>query len=109
MGAAVNKFDHKLNNAKAEAKKGRSKLAAQLASQNKSIRQWAANKMKVVAAKTAAKFRRVQNEMARDRAAADLALKAASSQMTASMNAMTALNNKRFAKTVKDIAAAKKE
>jgi len=106
---AVGKFDKKLNNAKAEAAKGRSKLAAQLARQNKSIRQWAANKMKVVAAQTAAKFRRVQNEMARDRAAADLALKAASSQMTASMNAMTALNNKRFAKTVKDIAAAKKE
>merc|ERR1719487_1505739 len=104
---AVHKFDNKLNNAKEVASKGRSKLAAQLAKQNKSIRQWAANKMKVIAAKTAAHFRRVQHEMAADRLHADMALKAASSKMTASFNAMTALNNKRFAKSVKDIKAAR--
>merc|ERR1712159_682708 len=109
LEAAVNKFDHKLNNAKAEAKKGRSKLAAQLASQDKAIRQWAANKMKVVAAQTAAHFRRVQKQMAADREHADTALKAASTRITASFNAMVALDNKHFAKTVKDIATAKKE
>merc|ERR1711998_258149 len=47
--------------------------------------------------------------MAADRHAADLALKAASTQMTASLNAFKALNDQRFAKTGKDIAAPKAE
>merc|ERR1711871_249626 len=106
---AVAIFDKKAANARAEAAAGRSKLAAQLAAQDKSIRQWANNKMKVVMAKTAAQFRRVLEEMAADRHAADLALKAASSKMAASMNAFKALNDQRFAQTIKDIAAAKAE
>merc|ERR1711968_222893 len=100
---AVAIFDKKAANARAEAAAGRSKLAAQLESQDKSLRQWANNKMKVVMAATAAKFRRVREKMAADRHAADLAL------MTASLNAFKALNDERFAKTVKDIAAAKAE
>merc|ERR1711968_63605 len=106
---AVAIFDKKAANARSEAAAGRSKLAAQLESQDKSLRQWANNKMKVVMAATAAKFRRVREKMAADRHAADLALKAASTQMTASLNAFKALNDERFAKTVKDIAAAKAE
>merc|ERR1712023_2163 len=109
LDAAVAIFDKKAANARAEAAAGRSKLAAQLAAQDKSIRQWANNKMKVVMAKTAAQFRRVREEMAADRHAADLALKAASSKMAASMNAFKALNDQRFAQTIKDIAAAKAE
>jgi len=105
----VNIYDHKLANARAEAAKGRGGLATQLANQDKSIRQWASNKMKVVMAKTAAQFARVRAKMAADRHHADMALKVASTQMTASMDAFKALNNKRFAKTVKDIAAAKAE
>jgi hypothetical protein len=104
---ATSKFDKKLNNAKAEAAAGRSKLATQLATQQKDLRQYAANKMKVVAAKTAAAFRRVELKMAADRKHADEALQLASTRMSASMNAMTALNKKRFNKTVKDLAAAK--
>merc|ERR1712159_864481 len=106
---AVAIFDKKAANARSEAAAGRSKLAAQLESQDKSIRQWANNKMKVVMAKTAAQFPRVREKMAEDRHAADLALKSASSKMAASMNAFTALNTKRFEQTVKDIAAAKAE
>merc|ERR1712023_63044 len=106
---AVAIFDKKAANARAEAAAGRSKLAAQLAAQDKSIRQWANNKMKVVMARTAAQFRRVREEMAADCHAADLALKAASSKMAASMNAFKALNDQRFAQTIKDIAAAKAE
>merc|ERR1711998_158392 len=106
---AVAIFDKKAANARSEAAAGRSKLAAQLESQDKSLRQWANNKMKVVMAATAAKFRRVRETMAEDRHNADMALKAASSKMAASMNAFKALNDKRFAKTVKDIAAAKAE
>jgi hypothetical protein len=109
LDKAVAIFDKKAANARAEAAAGRSKLAAQLEAQDKSIRQWANNKMKVVMAATAAKFRRVREEMAKDRHHADLALKAASTQMTASLNAFKALNDQRFAKTVKDIAAAKAE
>merc|ERR1719460_966679 len=109
LDKAVSIFDKKAANARAEAAAGRGKLAAQLASQDKSLRQWATNRMKVVMAKTAAQFRRVRNEMARDRHHADMALKAASSRMSASMNAENALRNAQFAKTVKDIAAAKAE
>merc|ERR1719269_285166 len=106
---AVNKFDHKVANARAEAAKGRSKLAAQLAAQDKATRQWANNKLKIVVAKTAAHFRRVRAKMAADRHHADMALKSATSRMTASLNAAKALNDANFAKTVKNIAAAKAE
>jgi len=109
LDKAVQKYDKKAANARAEAAAGRSKLAAQLAAQDKSLRQWAGNRMKVVMEKTAAQFRRVRLEMAHDRHAADMALKAASSRMSASLNAEKALRNKQFAKTVKDIAAAKAE
>merc|ERR1719506_3098138 len=109
LDKAVSIFDKKAANARAEAAAGRSKLAAQLVAQDKSLREWASNKMKVVMAKTAAQFRRVRDQMAADRHHADMALKSASSRLDASFNAMTALNNARFAKTVKDIAAAKAE
>merc|ERR1719482_2550652 len=109
LEGAVNKFDKKVANARAEAAKGRSKLAAQLAAQDKATRQWANNKLKIVVAKTAAHFRRVRARMARDRHHADMALKSATSRMTASLNAFKALNDRNFAKTVKDIAAAKAE
>merc|ERR1711981_413310 len=109
LEGAVSKFDKKVANARAEAAKGRSKLASQLAAQDKATRQWANNKLKVVVAKTAAHFRRVRAKMAADRHHADMALKSATSRMTASLNAAKALNDRNFAKTVKDIAAAKAE
>merc|ERR1711904_543790 len=65
------------------------------------------NKLKVVVAKTAAQFRKVRAKMAADRHHADMALKSATSRMSASLNAFKALNSKRFAKTVKNINAAK--
>merc|ERR1711871_1550191 len=109
LDAAVAMFDKKVANARAEAAAGRSKLAQQLADQDKSLRQWANNKLKIVMAKTAAQFRRVREKMAADRLHADNALKVATTKMTSGLNAFKALNNKRFAKTVKDIAAAKAE
>merc|ERR1719181_1095291 len=109
LAEAVGIFDKKVANARAEAAAGRGKLAAQLEAQDKSIRQWANNKLKIVMAKTAAQFRRVREKMAEDRHHADLALKSASSRMSASMNAFEALNDQRFSKTVADIAAAKEE
>merc|ERR1711998_94265 len=109
LEGAVNKFDKKLNNASELAKKGRSKLAAQLKKQDKAVRAWASNRLKAVAASTAAQFRSTRKTMAKDRHHADMMLKSATSRMEASLNAFKALNDKSFAKTVADIATAKKE
>merc|ERR1712096_225065 len=103
---AMNRFDHKMANVGEQAKKGRSKLAAQAAAQDKAFRNMANNKIRATAA---AQFRSVRATMAKDRHHADMALKAASSRMDAALSANKALQDKRFAKTVKDIADAKKE
>jgi len=106
---AMAKFDHKLANSRELAQKGRSKLAAQLRKQDKAARAWASNKLKAVAASTAAQFRETRAQMAKDRHHADMALKSATSRMEAGLNAFKALNDRRFARTVSDIAAAKQE
>merc|ERR1712054_355301 len=109
LEAAMGRFDKKMANVTEEAKKGRSKLAAQAATQDKKFRQWANNKIKTITAQTAAEFRQVRAKMAKDRAHADQQLKHASARMDAALNAHKALQDKRFAQTVSDIAAAKKE
>merc|ERR1711970_873437 len=106
---AMNRFDKKMANVTEQAKKGRSKLAAQAVAQDKRFRQYANNKIKEIGAQTAAQFHKVRASMARDRAHADMALKHASARMDAALNANKALQDRRFAKTVSDIAAAKKE
>merc|ERR1711988_1982713 len=106
---AMDRFDKKMANVTEQAKKGRSKLAAQAVAQDKRFRQYANNKIKQIGAQTAAQFRKVRATMARDRAHADMALKHASARMDAALNANKALQDRRFAKTVSDIAAAKKE
>merc|ERR1711959_449577 len=106
---AMNRFDHKMANVGEQAKKGRSKLAAQAAAQDKAFRNFANNKIRAIAASTAAQFRAVRAQMAKDRHHADMMLKAASSRMDAALSAKKALQDKRFAKTVKDISDAKKE
>merc|ERR1712159_174913 len=106
---AMSRFDKKMSNVNEEAKKGRSKLAAQAASQDKAFRNMANNKIKEIAAHTAAQFAKVRKKMAEDRHHADMALKAASSRMDAALSASKALQDKRFKKTVADIKAAKKE
>merc|ERR1711881_621194 len=108
MGA-MDRFDKKMANVTEQARKGRSKLAAQAVAQDKRFRQYANNKIKEITANTASQFRKVRATMARDRAHADMALKNASARMDAALNANKALQDRRFAKTVSDIAAAKKE
>merc|ERR1711959_729705 len=103
------RFDHKMANVNEQAKKGRSKLAAQAAAQDKAFRNFANNKIRAIAASTAAQFRKVRAQMAKDRHHADMMLKAASSRMDAALSANKALQDKRFIKTVKDISDAKKE
>merc|ERR1711970_169007 len=102
-------FDHKMANVEEEARKGRSKLAAQAAQQDKAFRNFANNKIKGIAAKTAKQFRDVRHKMAAGRAHADAALAHTTSQMNAALHAAEALQDKRFKQTVADIAAAKKE
>merc|ERR1712093_512292 len=103
---AMDRFDKKMAHVTEQAKKGRSKLAAQAVAQDKRFRQYANNKIKEIGAQTAAQFRKVRATMARDRAHADMALKHASARMDAALNANKALQDRRFAKTVSDIAAA---
>merc|ERR1719217_1736286 len=49
---AMNRFDHKMANVTEQAKKGRSKLAAQAVAQDKRFRQYANNKIKEIGAQT---------------------------------------------------------
>merc|ERR1711871_1614831 len=106
---AMDAFNKKMNNISEEARKGRSRLAAQAAAMDKKFRTYANNKIAAVTAKTAAEFHKVRATMAKDRAAADAAIAHTASRMNAALAAEQALQDKRFAQTVKDIAAAKKE
>merc|ERR1719236_347229 len=54
---AMDRFDKKMAHVTEEAKKGRSKLAAQAVAQDKRFRQYANNKIKEIGAQTAAQFR----------------------------------------------------
>merc|ERR1711871_1152064 len=99
----------KMANVEEEAKKGRSKLAAQAAAQDKKFRLDANNKIKAITAKTAAEFADVRKKMADDRAHADAALAHTTSRMNAALSAQAALQDKRFSQTVADITEAKKE
>merc|ERR1712139_474174 len=109
LDSAMDRFDNKMRNVEEEARKGRSKLAAQAQAMDKKFRADTDNKIKAVVAMTAAQFAKVRDTMAKNRAAADAALSHTSAQMDAAMNAAKALQDKRFAQTVSDIAAAKKE
>merc|ERR1711970_284070 len=106
---AMGAFNAKMANVQEEAKKGRSKLAAQAAEQDKKFRTCANNRIKAITAKTAKQFHDVRTKMADDRAHADASLAHTTSRMNAALSAQTALQDKRFEQTVADIAEAKKE
>merc|ERR1711968_19841 len=106
---AMDAFNNKMANVEEEAKKGRSKLAAQAAAQDKKFRLDANNKIKAITAKTSAQFAEVRKTMADDRAHADAQLAHTTARMNAALSAQTALQDKRFSQTVADIALAKKE
>jgi len=106
---AMGAFDNKMNNIGEEAKKGRSKLAAQAAAQDKKFRTDSNNQIKKITADTAAEFSKVRTKMAEDRAHADAELSHTTARLDAALHASAALQDKRFATTVADIAAAKKE
>merc|ERR1711975_7786 len=106
---AMSDWDHKIAKfSKHEAAKN-SQLSAQFAQQDKATRAWANNKIKGLVASTAAQFNKVYATMAKNRHAIDMALKHAAQKFAAALNAQKALQNKRFAETQRDIAAAKEE
>merc|ERR1711871_738103 len=71
---AMDAFNNKMANVEEEAKKGRSKLAAQAAAQDKKFRTDANNKIKAMTAKISAEFAATRKTMADDRAHADAQL-----------------------------------
>jgi len=109
LEGAMRQWDGKIQNFRHEARKGRSKLAAQLKAQDKASRAWANNKIKALVANTAAQFNDVQSKMAKQRHAIDMAVRQATMRFMATLNAQKALEDKRYAQTVRNIAAARKE
>merc|ERR1711959_64485 len=92
------------------AKKARQDLQNAMGSWNHKIaRAWATNKINAMVAQTGAQFNRVETKMAKNRHEVDMALKAAVMRMEASLNAQKALEDKRYAQTVRNIEAARAE
>merc|ERR1711881_777724 len=102
-------FNHKIHNVRREAAAGRSKLAAQLAAQDKKTRAWANNKIAAVVASTAAQFQSVRRQMVRDRKRANRLVNQSSQRMSAALSAQAALESRRFSKTLANISAARAE
>merc|ERR1719446_1631923 len=109
LAKANDRFNNKMFNMKKEAKNARSKLANQAKDMDKKLRAMISGKVKGIAMKTASQFADVRGKMAADRAHADAQLKQATTKIAASLNAAKVLQNKRYAQTVANIAAAKKE
>jgi len=109
LDKAMSRFDNKMRNIHNQALAARSKLVAQANAQDAKFRNYANNRIKAIVASNAANFRQVRAQMAKDRAKADQDLKHATSRMDAALNANKALQDRRFAKSVSDIAAARKE
>merc|ERR1712036_92869 len=102
-------WDYKVNSFKRSSKKSQSKLRAQFRAQDKAQRAWANNKISALVASTAAEFHRVNVAMAKQRHEIDMAMKHATTRFAASLNAARALEDKRYARSIADIAAARRE
>merc|ERR1711871_1909814 len=109
LEVTMKSWDHKVMNFKKESAAARSKLSEQFAAQDKAQRAWASNKIKGLVASTSAQFQDVETKMAKNRHEVDMALKRAVMRFEAALNAQKALEDKRYAETVADIAAAKAE
>merc|ERR550514_624394 len=105
----MNKWDQKIANFRHEAKKGRSKLAAQFADQDAKQREWANNKIKSLVSHTAAQFNDVETKMAKNRHEVDMAIMHAAKRFDAALNANKALEDERYASTVTNLGLARKE
>merc|ERR1711871_813050 len=109
LEVAMHDWDHKVATFREESAQARSKLSEQFKAQDKAQRAWASNKIKGLVASTSAQFQDVETKMAKNRHEVDMALRQATMRFEASLNAQKALEDKRYAETVADIAAAKAE
>merc|ERR1712159_881386 len=109
LETTMKSWDHKVMKFRSDSAMARSKLSEQFKAQDKATRAWASNKIKGLVASTSAQFQDVETKMAKNRAEVDMALKRAVMRFEATLNAQKALEDKRYAETVANIAAAKKE
>jgi len=109
LEVTMHEWDHKVATFRQTSATARSKLSEQFKQQDKATRAWANNKIKGLVANTAAQFNDVETKMSKNRHEVDMALRQATMRFEASLNAAKALENKRFAENVANIAAAKRE
>jgi len=106
---ACHKFDKNMLLMTAEAKAGRSALARQASTMDKKVRAMIDGKIKMQVERAKIQFQSIEAQMAEDRRHAAAGLASASTRLTGALAAQAAINNKRFARTVSDIAKAKAE
>merc|ERR1711959_638501 len=109
LSNAMNSWNHKIAKFSAGEKAANSKLGRQFKAQDKATRAWAANKIATMVASTGAQFSKVETKMAKNRHEVDMALRAATMRFAASLNAQKALEDRRYAQTVRNIQAARAE
>merc|ERR1711970_606552 len=109
LNKSMRRFDRNMAQMTAEAKAARGKLAQQSRMMNAKIRAIIAGKVRKITAQTSRQFHSVRSRMAKDRHHADMQLAQATTRMNAALAANKALQNKRFAKTVKNLANMRKE
>merc|ERR1711966_154724 len=109
LEVTMHKWDKQVATFRETSANARSKLSEQFKQQDKATRAWANNEIKGLVASTAAQFNDVESHMAKNRHDIDMALRQATMRFQASLNAAKALEDKRFAQNVANIAAAKRE
>jgi len=109
LEVTMHKWDKQVATFRETSASARNKLSEQFKQQDKATRAWANNKIKGLVASTAAQFNDVETKMAKNRHEVDMALRQATMRFQASLNAAKALEDKRFAENVANIAAAKRE
>merc|ERR1711959_41047 len=109
LNNAMNSWNHKIAKFSAGEKAANSKLSRQFKAQDKATRAWATNKINAMVASTGAQFAKVETKMAKNRHEVDMALRQATMRFAASLNAQKALEDRRYAQTVRNIQAARDE
>merc|ERR1712216_326313 len=109
LNNAMTSWNHKIARFSAGEKAANSKLGRQFKAQDKATRAWATNKINAMVASTGAQFAKVETKMAKNCHEVDMALRQATMRFAASLNAQKALEDKRYAQTVRNIAAARAE
>merc|ERR1711871_1119654 len=109
LDEANKKFNQQMFAVTKEAQKGRHRLNVLAHNMDKRTRAVIAGQIKAETSKTAAEFARTRKKMADDRHHADLQLKNMAQKLSAGLHASKLLQDKRYAKTQKDIKQARAE